>query len=54
MGCEYFRAKFRFHNEKKSRGGGIMAGEAAFDNEKYITEQTSEIIERVDKFCNKL
>jgi uncharacterized protein (UPF0371 family) len=31
-----------------------MAGEAAFDNEKYITEQTSEIIERIDKFGNKL
>lgn len=27
---------------------------AAFDNEKYIREQTSEILERVDKFDNKL
>jgi uncharacterized protein (UPF0371 family) len=31
-----------------------MNEKAAFDNEKYIREQTSEILERVDKFDNKL
>ena len=31
-----------------------MAAKAAFDNEKYIAEQTSEILERVNKFGNKL
>jgi len=31
-----------------------MAVEAAFDNDKYITEQTSEILERVDKFGDRL
>jgi len=31
-----------------------MSVEAAFDNEKYIAEQTSEILERVDKFGDKL
>ena len=31
-----------------------MAPETAFDNEKYITEQTSEILERVNKFGDKL
>ena len=31
-----------------------MAVEAAFDNEKYITEQTSEILERVNKFGDRL
>ena len=31
-----------------------MATETAFDNEKYITEQTAEILERVNKFRDKL
>ena len=31
-----------------------MTATAAFDNEKYITEQTSEILERVNNFGNKL
>ena len=31
-----------------------MATETAFDNEKYITEQTAEILERVNKFGDKL
>ena len=31
-----------------------MATETAFDNEKYIAEQTSEILERVSKFGDKL
>ncbi len=31
-----------------------MAVGAAFDNEKYITEQTSEILERINKFGDKL
>ncbi len=31
-----------------------MAAKAAFDNEKYIAEQTSEILERVNKFGDKL
>ena len=31
-----------------------MSVEAAFDNEKYIAEQTSEILERVNKFGDKL
>jgi len=31
-----------------------MATETAFDNEKYITEQTSEILKRVNKFGDKL
>lgn len=31
-----------------------MEVKSAFDNEKYIKEQTSEILERVDKFDNKL
>jgi len=31
-----------------------MATETAFDNEKYITEQTSEILERVNKFGDRL
>jgi len=31
-----------------------MEIKAAFDNEKYITEQTSEILERASKFDNKL
>jgi uncharacterized protein (UPF0371 family) len=31
-----------------------MAAEMAFDNEKYIAEQTSEILERVNKFGDKL
>jgi uncharacterized protein (UPF0371 family) len=31
-----------------------MNEKAAFDNEKYIREQTAEILERVDKFDNKL
>lgn len=31
-----------------------MTVAAAFDNEKYITEQTSEILERVNNFGNKL
>jgi len=31
-----------------------MSVEAAFDNEKYIAEQKSEILERVDKFGDKL
>ena len=31
-----------------------MATNTAFDNERYINEQTSEILERVKKFDNKL
>ncbi len=31
-----------------------MATKSAFDNEKYITEQTSKILERVNKFGNRL
>ncbi len=31
-----------------------MRGKAAFDNEKYIREQTDEIFERVDRFGDKL
>ncbi|MCJ7686949.1 MAG: DUF1846 domain-containing protein [Desulfobacteraceae bacterium] len=31
-----------------------MTTETAFDNEKYMTEQTSEILERVNKFGDKL
>jgi len=32
----------------------FMATETAFDNEKYMKEQTSEILERVNKFGDKL
>jgi uncharacterized protein (UPF0371 family) len=31
-----------------------MAGQLAFDNERYIREQTAEILERVERFGNKL
>ncbi|MBE9546051.1 MAG: DUF1846 family protein, partial [Proteobacteria bacterium] len=31
-----------------------MAGISGFDNEKYIKEQTSAILERVERFNNKL
>ena len=31
-----------------------MAANTAFDNEKYIQEQKAEILERVEKFDNKL
>ena len=31
-----------------------MSTKTAFDNEKYITEQTSKILERVNKFSDKL
>jgi len=31
-----------------------MAGQTAFDNEMYIREQTAEILERVERFNNKL
>jgi uncharacterized protein (UPF0371 family) len=31
-----------------------MAGHTAFDNERYIREQTAEILERVERFNNKL
>ena len=31
-----------------------MAQKQGFDNEKYIQEQTSEILKRVDRFNNKL
>ena len=31
-----------------------MTGSAVFDNERYIREQTSEILERVKKYDNKL
>ncbi|MBU1182217.1 MAG: DUF1846 family protein, partial [Proteobacteria bacterium] len=31
-----------------------MATKSAFDNEKYITEQTFKILERVNKFGNRL
>ncbi len=34
--------------------GDLMETETAFDNEKYIKEQTSKILERVKKFDNKL
>ena len=34
--------------------GYLMVTETAFDNEKYIKEQTSKILERVKKFDNKL
>ena len=34
--------------------GGNMTARIAFDNEKYIAEQTSEILERVNKFGDKL
>ena len=34
--------------------GNLMETKTAFDNEKYIKEQTSEILERVKKFDNKL
>ena len=31
-----------------------MAGNTAFDNEKYLQEQKAEILERMKKFDNKL
>ena len=31
-----------------------MTGKVGFDNEKYLEEQTAEILERVGKFDNKL
>ena len=31
-----------------------MTTKSAFDNEKYLTEQTSRILERVNKFGDKL
>ena len=34
--------------------GMNMTANAAFDNEKYIHEQKSEILERTKKFSNKL
>jgi uncharacterized protein (UPF0371 family) len=34
--------------------GYLMVTETAFDNEKYIKEQTSKILERLKKFDNKL
>ena len=34
--------------------GDLMVTETSFDNEKYIKEQTSKILERVKKFDNKL
>lgn len=32
----------------------MNAGQRGFDNEKYITEQTAEILQRVERFNNKL
>ncbi|MBP9650129.1 MAG: DUF1846 family protein, partial [Syntrophaceae bacterium] len=32
----------------------MNAGQKGFDNEKYITEQTAEILQRVERFNNKL
>lgn len=37
-------------NEKQSTDEGNMAGISGFDNEKYIKEQTSAILERVERF----
>jgi uncharacterized protein (UPF0371 family) len=42
------------NNEQKPRGGRFMANRVAFDNEKYLAEQTTEILERIDKFGTKL
>jgi len=35
-------------------GSNAMIQKPGFDNEKYIKEQTTEILKRVDRFNNKL
>ena len=41
-------------NENRAEGRDSMTGKSSFDNEKYIQEQTSEILKRAEQFGNKL
>lgn len=49
-----FRAVFTMHPDEKETGPHKMKKTAGFDNELYLKEQTSAILERMEKFNNKL
>jgi len=38
----------------KFREGGVMPSKVGFDNEKYLAEQSAEILKRIDQFGDKL